>query len=108
LEKRSEISVIRISQTIPPELAAHLKRAAATGQSVHIQIDDRPYELTIAPVAGNGREDIWAHYDAERLRRVLRRNAALPERVEPEALDDLLAEIRANRGQDSVGRPAHS
>jgi hypothetical protein len=89
-----------------PDLAALLKRAAAEGQSLRVEIDDQPYDLRIAPAAEERQSDIWANYDPARLRAVLRRNAALPERVNPEEVERLVADIRAQRGQDSQGRPA--
>ena len=89
-----------------PEIAALLKEAAAAGQSLRVEIDDQPYDLRIAPVAGERQADIWANYDPERLRAVLRRNADLPERADPEEVERIISDIRAQRGQDSQGRPA--
>jgi hypothetical protein len=98
----------RLSQPIPAQLANQLKSAAASGRCVRIQIDDQTYDLTATPAGTRAKTDIWADYDPERLRSALRRNAALSERVEPEALDELLAEIRAQRGQNNLGQSANS
>ncbi len=92
--------------TLTPEFANLLKRAAAAGQSLRVEIDDQPYDIRIAPVSADHRPDIWADYDPERLRAVLRRNAALPGQVDPVDVEQLVADIRAQRGQDSQGRPA--
>ena len=89
-----------------PELAALLKRAAAEGRPLRIEIDDQPYDLRIAPATGERQTDIWANYDPARLRAVLRRNAELPERADPAEVERIITDIRAQRGQDSQGRPA--
>ncbi|CAN5579689.1 hypothetical protein BH23CHL2_BH23CHL2_31270 [soil metagenome] len=89
-----------------PELAALLKRAASEGQSLRVEIDDQPYDLSIAPAAEERRTDIWANYDPARLRAVLRRNAELPERADLAEVESIITDIRAQRGQDSQGRPA--
>ena len=89
-----------------PEIAMLLKEAAAAGQSLRVEIDDQPYDLRIAPVARERQADIWANYDPERLRAVLRRNAELPERDDPAEVERITSDIRVQRGQDSQGRPA--
>jgi len=48
-------------------------------------------------------DDIWANYDPERVRRALRESAGAFASIDTEALK---ADIRAQRGQDSHGRPA--
>lgn len=47
--------------------------------------------------------DIWANYDPERVRRALRETAGAFSTIDTEALK---ADIKAQRGQDSSGRPA--
>jgi hypothetical protein len=46
--------------------------------------------------------DIWANYDPERVRQVLRETAGAWKDIDTEALK---ADIKAQRGQDSHGRP---
>ena len=89
-----------------PEFAALLKEAAAAGRSLRVEIDDQPYDLRIAPAAEERKSDIWASYDPARLRAVLRRNAELPERADPAEVERIMTDIRAQRGQESQGRPA--
>lgn len=89
-----------------PEFATLLKRAAEAGQALRVEIDDQPYDLRIAPATEERQTDIWANYDPARLRAVLRRNAELPERADLAAVEQIIADIRAQRGQDSQGRPA--
>lgn len=48
-------------------------------------------------------DDIWANYDPERVRRALRESAGALAHIDREALK---ADIRAQRRQDSHGRPA--
>lgn len=47
--------------------------------------------------------DIWANYDPERVRRALRESAGAFSTIDAEAFK---ADIKAQRGQDSSGRPA--
>jgi hypothetical protein len=46
--------------------------------------------------------DIWAGYDPEKVRQAFRQAAGAWRNIDTEALK---ADIRAQRGQDSVGRP---
>ncbi len=46
--------------------------------------------------------DIWANYDPERMRQVLAETAGAWKDIDTEALK---ADIKAQRGQDSFGRP---
>jgi hypothetical protein len=48
--------------------------------------------------------DIWASYDAERVRQALRASRGALTGVDREKL---VHDVRAQRGQDSVGRPAN-
>ena len=48
-------------------------------------------------------DDPWAHYDAEKVRAAIRASAGTLKGVNR---DELLADLRAQRGQDSHGRPA--
>ena len=48
-------------------------------------------------------DDIWSDYDPERVRKALRESAGALAHIDAEALK---ADIRAQRGQDSHGRPA--
>ena len=49
--------------------------------------------------------DIWATYDPERVRRALKETAGAWKGIDAEALK---ADIKAQRGQDSHGRPGDS
>lgn len=89
-----------------PEFAALLKQTAVTGQTLRVEIDDEQYDLHITPASHHKRSGIWANYDPARLRAVLRRNAELPERADPAEVEAIIADIRAQRGQDSQGCPA--
>jgi hypothetical protein len=48
-------------------------------------------------------QDIWAHYDPEKVREGLRKSAGALKGVD---LEPLKQDIRDQRGQDSKGRPA--
>ena len=50
----------------------------------------------------DAKDDIWANYDPERVKRVLAETAGAWKNIDTEALK---ADIRAQRGQDSHGRP---
>lgn len=50
----------------------------------------------------DAKPDIWANYDPERARRVLRETAGAWKDIDTESLK---ADIKAQRGQDSFGRP---
>ena len=80
-----------------PEFAALLKEAAAAGPPLRVEIDDQLYDLRIALASEERQTDIWANYDPERLCAVLRRNAELPVRVDPEEVEQIIADIRAQR-----------
>jgi CO/xanthine dehydrogenase Mo-binding subunit len=51
----------------------------------------------------NFTDEPWAHYDAEKMRRAVHAAAGILVGVDR---DELLADLRAQRGQDSHGRPA--
>ncbi len=48
-------------------------------------------------------DDPWIHYDAEKVRAAIRASAGALKGVDR---DELLADLHAQRGQDSHGRPA--
>lgn len=53
----------------------------------------------------DAKEDIWANYDPERVRQALRASAGALAHID---VDELRADIRSQRGQDSHGRPGDS
>jgi hypothetical protein len=84
---------------INPELARHLQQAAAEGQSLSVTIENRRYRLSIIPEPERTKADMWEGYDPEKVREAVRRSSELPYRAEPDDLDPLIAEIRAQRDQ---------
>ncbi len=71
---------------------------AAVGAPLILVRDGLRFRLT----PEDAQEDISANYDPERVRRVLRELAGARKGVDAEALK---ADRRAQRGQDSHGRP---
>jgi hypothetical protein len=92
--------MVAVEKTIEVLPGSELDRLLdeAAGAPVILIKDDRRYRLE---PEGAG-TDIWANYDLERVRRALRESAGALSHIDVEALK---ADIRAQRGQDSHGRP---
>lgn len=84
---------------IDPELEAALLAAAASGASVRVK-GKRKYRIRLDTA------DVWQDYDPDAIARVVEQSAKNQYSVDPADLDDLLANLRAAREQDSAGRPA--
>ena len=65
-------------------------------------IVDREGELYRVQPEAPGPQDLWRHYNADRVRQALRASAGALRGVNR---DELLADIHAERAQDSRGRP---
>ena len=88
-----------VAYSIDAELEAALLAAAAAGTSVRVK-GKRTHRIRLD--TGNVRQD----YDPDAVIRVVQESAENPYSVEPSELEHLLADLRAARDQDSVGRPA--
>ncbi|CAN5816398.1 hypothetical protein BH23CHL2_BH23CHL2_07380 [soil metagenome] len=84
---------------IDPELEDALLTAAAADKPVRVK-GSRTHLVRLE------RSDIWADYDPDALIRVVQECAEDPYRVDLAELEDLIADLRAAREQDSIGRPA--
>jgi hypothetical protein len=70
-------------------------------ENVPVLVERDGYLYRVEP---QGRtDDIWSSYDPERVREALAQSAGALAGIDRE---ELLADIRAQRGQDSQGRPA--
>jgi hypothetical protein len=83
--------------TADQELTTLLKAAARAGERVRVRAGDETYIVRIEYVPESS--DIWAGYDPEQLRAAVRRSAAMGTITDTKELDDLIAEIRAQRDQ---------
>jgi len=88
------------------KLAELLKAAAEAHEPLEIVTNERTYELEVREPDRS--QDIWRDYDAEAALRAVRESPHETEPVDRRALTELIAEIRAEREQDSIGRPAES
>jgi hypothetical protein len=83
-------------------LDAVFDEVAERQESILVQRGGRLYRL--APATENQAEDIWADYNAEKVLQAWEaaREARIFEGVD---VEQLKADIKAARGQDSIGRP---
>ena len=87
--------------SIDAELEAALLAAAAAGTSVRVR-GKRVHLIRL------DRTDSRQDYDPDAVIRVVEESAENPYSIDPAELEDLLADLRAAREQDSVGRPGKS
>lgn len=83
-----------------PELTALLKEAAEVGEPLRVRTDDSTYELEVRKPA---KEDIWKDYDADAVGEALSATFGMMRGIDA---DKLIDELRAEREQDTPGRPA--
>ena len=83
------------------ELARLLKQSDR--QPVVLETEGIRYRVVRETEHINLTEDPQATYDARKVRAVVRASAGVLKGV---GRDELLADLRAERGQDSIGRPA--
>ncbi len=94
---------VPITVTVPPdsEIGLTLKVARASGEPVVVDTGEDLYTLVVA-LAESSR-DVFAGYDPQAAVAALRALGGALAGVDRE---DLLTDLRAQRAQDSVGRPA--
>ena len=92
----------RLTATIEVTPGSQLAEALDEGRPVVLVKDGVRYRVDREDAAEPA-EDIWANYDPERVRKMLRRTAGSWTGFD---IDAFKAEIREQRGQDSPGRPA--
>ena len=85
------------------KLAELLKAAAEAHEPLEIVTEERTYELEVRDPDSS--QDIWKDYDAEAALAAVRNAPRLEEPVDIDALNAFIAEIRAERDQDSIGSP---
>lgn len=83
------------------ELAHLLKRADR--QPVILETEGVRYRVVRETERVNLTDEPWAHYNAEKVRAAVHASAGVLNGVNR---DELLADLRAERGQDSISRPA--
>lgn len=86
--------------TADAELTALLKEAAEAGERLRVRTGDSTYELEVREPLDN---DIWADYDPEAAWKAWEQAFGILRGIDADALID---ELRADREQDSPGRPA--
>lgn len=94
----------QMNQNIERELARRLTRAAADNRPAEVEIAGNRYRLV--PVDDDDiqtTDEPNAHYDPQKMREAIHAAAGTMKGVNRE---ELLADLRAERGQDSIGRPA--
>lgn len=89
---------LRVSVSPGSEFARLLHETTKEGTPVLLEVDGNVYRLS-----QEREDDIWANYDPERVREALRRSAGALKGIDR---DKFLADLKAQRGQDSHGRPA--
>lgn len=86
-----------------PKLAELLKAAAEAHEPLQIITDERTYELDVREP--DVAPDIWQDYDAEAALAAVRQVPRIETPMSKDEVDAIIAEIRAERDQDSPGRP---
>ena len=92
----------RATATIEVTPGSQLAEALDEGKLVVLVKDGVRYRVDREDAVGPA-EDLWADYNPERVRKMLRRTAGSWSGFD---IDAFKAEIREQRGQDSHGRPA--
>lgn len=92
----------RSTMTIEVTPGSQLAEALDEGRPVVLVKDGVRYRVDREDVA-EPTGDIWANYDPEKVRKMLKRTAGSWTGFDTDAFK---AEIREQRGQDSLGRPA--
>lgn len=87
------------------ELDTLLTAAEADGAQLVLVREGVRYRLEREEAEEDTKPDIFANYDPERVRQALRETAGAWKGIDAEALK---ADIKAQRGQDSIGRPGDS
>jgi hypothetical protein len=87
------------------EFAANVRRVfdAMEREQTPIVVERAGQLYRVEPQGTPSTETIWAQYDANHVRQALRASRGALTGVDRAAL---LADLRAERGQDSTGRPA--
>lgn len=92
----------RSTTTIEVTPGSQLAEALDEGRLVFLVKDGVRYRVDREDTA-EPTEDIWTNYDPEKVRKMLQRTAGSWTGFDSEAFK---GEIREQRGQDSLGRPA--
>lgn len=93
----------QINQEIERELARRLTRARADNTPAEVEIAGNRYRLVPVDDDIQMTDEPNAHYDPQKMRAAIHAAAGTMKGVDR---DELLADLRAERGQDSIGRPA--
>ncbi len=92
----------QMNQEIERELARRIGMAEAENKPAVVEIAGNRYRLV--PVDDmHMTDEPNAHYDPQKMREAIHAAAGTMKGVNR---DELLADLRAERGQDSIGRPA--
>lgn len=88
------------------KLAELLKAAAAAHEPLQIVTAERTYELDVREPEST--RDIWKDYDPEAALAAVRQAPRIETPMSKDEVDAIIAEIRAERDQNSPGRPRDS
>jgi len=91
-----------MNQDIERELARRIGIAEAENKPAVVEIAGNRYCLVLVDDIQTT-DDPAAHYDPQKMREAIHAAAGAMKGVNR---DELLADLRAERGQDSIGRPA--
>ncbi|HUG15095.1 MAG TPA: hypothetical protein VMM78_08750 [Thermomicrobiales bacterium] len=84
------------------EISRKLRAAGAAGEPLLVDTGDRVYTLRVQTHEQADMPDIWANYDSNRVLKALEDAAGILEGVD---VEQLKADLRIQRGQNSRGRP---
>ncbi len=93
----------QMDQAIERELARRLNKAQAENMPAEVEIAGNLYRLVPVDDDIQMTDEPNAHYDPQKMRDAIHAAAGTMRGVNR---DELLADLRAERGQDSIGRPA--
>ncbi len=93
----------QMNQDIERELARRITTAEAENKPAVVEIAGNLYRLVPVDDDIQMTDEPNAHYDPQKMREAIHAAAGTMKGVNR---DELLADLRAERGQDSIGRPA--
>ncbi len=93
----------QMNQEIERELARRLTKAQAEHKPAEVEIAGNRYRLVPVDDDIQMTDEPNAPYDPQKMREAIHAAAGTMKGVDR---DELLADLRAERGQDSIGRPA--
>ena len=85
------------------ELSRKIRTADASGQALLVDTGDAVFTVRVQKRERPVKQDIWANYDPEKMLKAFEEATGILEGVD---IEQLKADLREAREQDSIGRPA--